>query len=130
MPHPRTGQPTDYEEVWIDEPAMGGGLAGGEVAAAGGAVVAVVLTLQDDENRARGMVVRVGQFCQGVLRAGDAFACERWEWTAGQGRGWRRAARVGDLFLPCGLAMEEGKIRLGGSVRFGDFKWTVVELVD
>lgn len=121
MVNPINGRPTDYEEVWKDVPLT-------STNREGGTIYVVVLVLLDEEHRARGMVVRVGQFCQGVLRVGEGFACERWEWRWEDG--WTRRARIGDLFLPCGAAMEEGKLRVGGCVKYGEYEWRVIELVD
>ena len=134
---PRTGEVTEYEESWWDVPAMAvesGDEAGGELRAN------VVLLLQDDEHRARGMVVRVGQFCQGFVRVGERFALERWEWKDGgeesarrdkdqaRARGWKRAVRVGDWWLPCGAALREDLLKVGGEVKHQDMVWKVVEL--
>lgn len=133
MINPETGQMTDYEEVWVDVDstdtttttsvrADGHGEAedGGS-----GRKVCTVLMLEDEEHSARGMVIRVGQFCQGVLRVGDGFCLERWEWAANTG--WKRQVRMGDLFLPCGVTFETDRLRLGGEVKFGEFVWRVVE---
>ena len=119
---PETGKVITYEECWKDV----------EIKAVNGAPgldskVCVVLQLHDDAHEARGMVVRLGQYVQGVIRVGDHFALERWEWK-GASEGWKRLVRIEDYFLPCNVAMEEEKIRLGGEVKFGEFVWKVVEL--
>lgn len=122
MVNPATGQMTQYEECWKDiapkpikdkdKPSK----------------MCVVLQLQDDAHKARGMVVRVGQYCQGFMRVGEKMALERWGWT-GAGK-WQRLIRMGDLFLPCGPAMENEYLKFGGEVTFGDYVWKVVELSD
>lgn len=61
--------------------------------------VSVVLRNEDVAKRSRGMAVRVGHLCQGVVRVGDEFALERWEWNSESG--WRRSAVHGRLSLPC-----------------------------
>nr|POF03869.1 hypothetical protein CFP56_21625 [Quercus suber] len=120
MVDPTTGRMTDYEEVWTD--VVASKTLGGK-----GTVTVVVLRLCDENAKAKGMVVRVGQFVQGVVRVQEEFACERWEWEESQG--WKRKARVGDLFLPCGAAIEACKITLGGKVKYGAFVWEIIELI-
>ena len=118
MVDPATGRMTEYEECWRDvEP-----IAINEE----GKRVCVVLRLHDDANKARGMVVRVGQFCQGFLRVGKDMALERWAWD--KESGWRRQTRMGDMWLPCGVAGDEDKLKKDGEVTFGDFVWKVIEL--
>ena len=73
------------------------------------------------------MVVRVGQFVQGVIRVGEFFALERWSWKDGELEGWKLDVRIGDMFLPCGVCMEEGMLDVGGEVEFGTYEWRVVE---
>ncbi len=43
----------------------------------------VVMHAIDYEHNVYGIIVRVGHLCQGVLRAGQRFAAERWEGTQG-----------------------------------------------
>ena len=123
---PETGKVKEYEEMWADVEALAVGHAGEK--GGDGLKACVVLQLQDDEHKARGVVVRVGQFCQGVLRVGEQFCLERWEWKGKEEGGWKRLARIGDLWVPCGVATEEGKLKMDGEVKFGDFAWKVVEL--
>lgn len=118
MTNPATGEATDYEEIWLDAPVLSTGKGEGKLCA--------VLVLEDGEHEARGMVVRVGQFCQGVLRVGEGFTLERWEWR--EEGGWRREVRMGDLWVPCGVLLEGERVAVGGEVRFGEFVWKVVEV--
>ncbi|KAF7195456.1 hypothetical protein HII31_03348, partial [Pseudocercospora fuligena] len=112
MLKPITSKIESYEEMWRDiRPSAG----------------VAVLQLHDDEASTRGMVVRVGNFCQGVVRQGEKFALERWEWE-GDKEGWKRQARMGDLWMPCGVATEREKLVMGGKVKFGEDVWEVVEL--
>ncbi|PIA98029.1 hypothetical protein CB0940_06438 [Cercospora beticola] len=132
MPDPETGKLVRYEEMWRDIEAS----SCGEKNAASG-VKCVVLQMYcetggEEKDRARGMVIRLGQFCQGVVRVGEAFALERWAWKEGEekvGGGWKREVRMGDLFLPCGVAMEHfERLKVGGKVTYEGFEWSVVEL--
>ncbi|RMY73900.1 hypothetical protein D0862_14213, partial [Hortaea werneckii] len=149
MVNPETGRLTEYEEIWRDVEAVaisdredGEGVVGGdedeeddEVEEVGTAEegeeeeekVSAVLILDEPEQRARGMVIRIGQYCQGVLRVKGEFSLERWEWM-GEEKGWERKVRMGSLFLPCGPAMDVLGMEVGSQVRHGDFRWEVVEL--
>ncbi|EME41250.1 hypothetical protein DOTSEDRAFT_81620 [Dothistroma septosporum NZE10] len=116
MANPTTGKVTEYEELWSDEEI--------ESQRDDGKIESVALTLESD--RAQGMVIRVGQYCQGVLRVGEHhFVVERWAWE--KRNGWRRDVRMGDLFVPCGVAIESRDLVIGGKVTFGDYEWAVVE---
>jgi hypothetical protein len=121
MVNPATGQMTPYEECWKDiEPIRIREQAKG---------VCVVLQLHDDANKARGVVVRVGQCCQGLIRVGEHMALERWVWSHEETKGWTRKFRMGDdLWLPCGVALEEDKLKKDGEVTYGAYVWNVVEL--
>lgn len=125
MTNPATGKLTDYEEMWVDvEPVATASALNGETDTK---KASVVLMLEDDQRQTRGMVVRVGQYCQGVLRAGGDFSLERWEWTK-NGEGWTRRARMGSNFLPCDAATDEGQLQVGKEVQSGDYLWKVIEL--
>ena len=43
----------------------------------------IVLCYKDPSYQARGMVIRVGDHCQGILRIGDHITAERWQWYPG-----------------------------------------------
>lgn len=89
-----------------------------------------VLVLHDDEHQARGMAIQLGQFCQAFLRIGEHLAVERWIWN--QSSGWTREVRMGGFWLPCGVMTggAEKVPEVGGTVRFGDYLWTIVEKGD
>ncbi|KAK1815133.1 hypothetical protein LTR12_010472 [Friedmanniomyces endolithicus] len=123
---PETGVVSEYEELWWEAPVkiVESGEGGDE-----GTNCCVVLRLQVDEHEARGLVVRVGQYVEGVLRVGESFSLERWEWKGnGKGEGWQRLVRMGDLWLPCGPAMDEKRLKEGGEVKYGEYVWEVIEL--
>jgi hypothetical protein len=93
-------------------------------------VACCVLQHENDARQSRGTVIRVGQFCQGVLRVGDEFAAERWEWTE-QG-GWRKVFASGSskLNMPCDVAchLAVRKLRVGNEVVYGPGEiWQCVE---
>jgi hypothetical protein len=93
-------------------------------------LVSCVLQHENAARLSRGTIVRVGQFCQGVLRVGDDFAAERWEWTE-QG-GWRKVFASGSksLNMPCDVAchLAVRMLRVGNGVAYGpDETWQCVE---
>lgn len=145
--YPETGAVTEYEELWADVPVEKTGL--------DKKYVSVVLQLQDDARRVRGMVVRVGGWCQGLLKIGEEITLERWMWvseetgkvagvgTTGGGReeaavvdvssskrhpgDWKRVVRLGIRFLPCAVAFDPSMATVGKVVEAGDSSWKVIE---
>lgn len=123
MINPDTGRMTQYEERWKDVEPTSTDMGEGDKE---DRKVCVVFQLHDDDHKARGVVVRVGQCCQGVLRVGDDFSLERWQWK--KGGGWKREVRIGDLWLPCGPILEGERLRLGGEMKYGEYLWEVIEM--
>jgi hypothetical protein len=82
-----TGTVSEYEELWADIPVEKTGLDGKRAS--------VVLQLQDDARKARGMVVRVGGCCQGLLKIKEEITLERWKWVPGKEGTMDSAATTG-----------------------------------
>ncbi|KAK0620051.1 hypothetical protein B0T14DRAFT_537645 [Immersiella caudata] len=129
MVNPATGKQTDYEELWVSEdtrsvPAFA---SGGSIV--DGPAICVVLEMQRDEEGRRGMVVRLGQYCQGLVRTGAGQAditIERLKWDAETG--WVKQVRIGDAELPTDFATHLAHEAVQGDVvRVGGDAWTVVE---
>jgi hypothetical protein len=114
--HPNVGAVRSHEEMWEDEAIL----------PVSGSRICVVLRLQDDSNCARGLVVRLGQYVQGIMVVGEEVTAERWEWS--EEGGWAREKRVGKHMLPCGVAMREDVMCVGGEIRSGEAKWAVEEV--
>jgi len=122
MVNPATGLMTDYEELWTDlEPSS---------TEKRQERWSVVLILDDEASGTKGMVIRVGEYVQGIIKVNRQITVERWAWEDGKdgAKAWTRMVRLGDYFLPCSLGFYPEKIALGGEVAFGDFKWVVSEL--
>ncbi|KAL8373933.1 hypothetical protein RB599_000906 [Gaeumannomyces hyphopodioides] len=126
MVNPATGVEADYEELWADEaptaipsPSGGGGGTGGPRC--------VVLRMEDAGRGARGMVVLLGRHCQGLIRIGEELGAERWQWK--EDEGWRAAARIGTIPVPCEqtLGCLSDLLEVGKELRDGDNVWEVVE---
>ncbi|KAF2712224.1 hypothetical protein K504DRAFT_373322 [Pleomassaria siparia CBS 279.74] len=115
------GRNTSYEEMWSDV----------DIAPCGNEdmAVIVVLRIQKDASNIRGVIVRVGQYCQGLLKHGDTTTAERWEFDETGGK-WKRTVKIGSLFLPCAAAFKPEDLAVGAKVSFTDYHWFVEELVE
>lgn len=131
----RGGEFAPYEAVWRVLPAA--------------PRVSVVMVLREG----RGMVVRVGGWCQGMVKgAGGEVTAERWK--RAESAKWERVHRVGKEVLPCAVACMdrdedneadewqggrywreavemgvafEKVVAVGDLVKFGCREWEVVE---
>lgn len=120
MVNPETGLETDYEEIWVDEePRPVPSDLGKQV---------VVLDFQGRDESQRGRVVKVGRFCQGLLRDGDAITAERWEWQ--ESKGWWRSKKMGHGDdLPCEKVLRDWDGSEGATFKHDGRTWTVIEAV-
>lgn len=126
MIYPPTGRETDYEEVWRSEPAQTVPSPFGDASGA----VCVVLRLGEDDDASqtrRGMVVRLGHYCQAIVRKGDSardVTAERWAWDGE----WARKVKIGTAGTPTDFAIHFGhEATVGDEVKVGGDVWTVVE---
>ncbi|KAL8639216.1 MAG: hypothetical protein Q9228_003730 [Teloschistes exilis] len=111
-----TGMVEEYEELWTEMALATPGLHEGNVC--------VVLRAEEDDGGTRGMMIRIGGWCQGVLKAGEKITLERWCWEEGT---WKRVVRLGDGKLPCKDVVQQGKCEEGEEVRCEGLEWRVVE---
>jgi hypothetical protein len=134
--HPHLGAVAGHEELWRDVEARS--------TEASGIKRCVVLRCRDKKRGVRGVVVRVGQFCQGILMVGGECTTERWEGDVAaekvEGKGkekvvekeekamWKRTARSGPSFLPCSVTWRNDAVVLGAKVAFSGFEWVVEEV--
>lgn len=119
MVNPATGNETDYEELWRD------GAAENVPALAKW----TVLRIQDDFQQKRGMFVQLGQYAQAILRMGNIFTAERWEWDSSQSK-WVGAFRVGDdeaFPLDDLLSTSQEVHHVGEEVEVWSGTWSVLE---
>lgn len=129
--NPRTGEMWSYEEFWTDLAIEGTPLKW-----------SVVLRLDAPEHAVRGVVIRLGRFCQGVVMKAGYVSVERWEWEEakgceveeegkkeGDGGSWRRTVKIGDQFLPCATTFRPEMLKEGGTVKYGDYLWVCEEKV-
>lgn len=124
---PVTGVKRKYEELWGDVPVQA--FEGDNEER-----VSLVLKVDDREHNARGLVVRVGQYCQGILQVGDQLLLERWEWNnladeaePGHQGSWRCKVRMGDGSLPCNQVLNVKGYLHGAIIRSAGLEWRVIE---
>ncbi|KAF2133444.1 hypothetical protein P153DRAFT_332231 [Dothidotthia symphoricarpi CBS 119687] len=114
-----------HEEMWRDVSTLSTNSTGSKIC--------VVLRCHADAAGVRGVIVRVGQFCQGIVMKGEQVTAERWEFDfEGEGKeetgNWKRIGKVGDLFLPCAVAFRPEILKQGGRVKYWDFEWVVEDV--
>ncbi|KAJ8454983.1 hypothetical protein ONZ51_g12708 [Trametes cubensis] len=110
MRRPDTGEIREYEEAWKAVPVVPGG-GGGPRPLKGDKRVSVWLEMQDTATDRRGSIVRVGQYCQGIVRDGSKISVQRWMWTDGT---WAKVGQIGDFDIPCNVTwstLDEGEAR-------------------
>ncbi|KAI8937314.1 hypothetical protein NX059_006521 [Plenodomus lindquistii] len=144
--HPGLGRLSGHEEMWRDVPVTVVPETQGVAGEGEGKKVSVALRCEDSRAGVRGLVVRVGQFCQGIVMKGSEVTVERWEFDGdeagdddkgadeGEGEqegrvgGWKRTARIGTAFLPCSATFRPRVLAVGGVVRYREFGWDVEEV--
>lgn len=122
---PETGEEYSYEELWTDLPLNT--LGTGEKAR-----VCTVLRTTEAETQRRGIVIRIGGWCQGILKKRDEVSVERWqlgERGASSGNdGWNRIVKIGIDELPCGKILNTENPREGQQINYAGISWAVVEV--
>ena len=136
------GEKEKYEELWKDLPIEAAGRKGNKQC----------VVLKAEGEGGKGLVVKIGGWCQGILRGKGGLTVERWESkpkVEGEAKGgveeetrtrndWVRTFKAGKGVLPCGdvCAHTDGKLGLNhkkvyGEGDYADYKdgleWKVVE---
>ncbi|KAH9925364.1 uncharacterized protein BXZ73DRAFT_91102 [Epithele typhae] len=104
MLHPASGEVRAYEEAWRSSTV----------------VLGQGWTARIGRGGAKGMVVRVGQSCQGIVRIGDVVCAERWAWS--EEHAWTRTVRVGSFAFPCDSTWSDG-LREGDVIVRNGVSW-------
>ena len=86
MTNPDTGGAMNYEELWQDLDASA---VGEEKERA-----CFVLRMEEPLKQARGMVVRIGEWIQGIARMGPQMTVVRWQYSGMEVRSHRRSLTV------------------------------------
>lgn len=131
---PVSGEVTKYEELWKDLPV--------EPSGSNQERDCIVLHTVDDERRLQGVVIKIGKWCQGIMKARGALAVERWSANSGpygayigesetrssQPGEWVRTFRVGQQSLPCEALCRGTPVAKGDKTfKFDDIEWQVLE---
>lgn len=123
MLNPATSQEQDYEELWAEESIAMTGNPPSKLSV-------VMVARQSAQVDPIGVVIRLGGYCQGVLRVADRFVVERWLWSD-KFRTWKRVVRIGSGELPCSIACNEVEtLKEGSTVKAteGGHVWSVEEM--
>lgn len=104
MVNPKTGRMEKYEESWADIRPLG---------------EKVGWVVKAQGQGARGMMIRIGGFVQGVLRRGSDVGIKRWRYAVGDD-GWDEIVGIGVCDIPAELLetfsnMEEGGKFMGSN---------------
>ncbi|MCJ1392015.1 hypothetical protein MMC18_004882 [Xylographa bjoerkii] len=113
-----TGEVKKYEELWHD---VGVQLVGQEKDH-----FSVVLKADNQDHNTKGLIVCVGNWCQGILKVGEDTTVERWQWS--QGEHWQLVAKLGQKSLVCAATFARPSLELGKVIRHLDLDWKVIEL--
>ena len=142
---PVTGEETEYEELWHDL----------QVEAIGKKdnCSSLVMRADEPERNISGMAIKVGGWCEGILKVGDELTIERWEWKPTDRASdaasteaikepertrndWIRSFKIGKGTLPCKniCSHTSGKFGLKAVLKSitdvewnSDIEWKVVE---
>lgn len=117
--HPVTGLQCEYEELWMDLEVK---VVGEEEQR-----VSIVLKFEDTDGVTKGLIVRVGSWCQGILKADGKITIERWECNSKDSKipEWSLVARIGDGALPCSATFN--RVPHDSGVQYCNLQWKVVE---
>ncbi|KAL8895634.1 MAG: hypothetical protein Q9207_008083 [Kuettlingeria erythrocarpa] len=122
---PITGQRVYYEELWEEVPTE-------NLAFGNNPRTCTVLRTEDLEKMSRGMIIRLGDYCQGILKKEGEVTVERWEYhfndtSSNQGK-WYKAATVGNDEMPCDELLGFKPPREGQQINRAGTMWDVIEV--
>jgi hypothetical protein len=94
-------------------------------------IVMELKTKAEDSNGSRGMAIRVGDYCQGIVQDEQIFRLERWELNGDQ---WVKDQRSNTLnleenILPCEWMISQGG-KLGDCHAVDGRNWQITELLE
>jgi len=116
---PVTGLQTEYEELWGDLDV--------EKVGEEKERISIVLKVENQESHTRGLVVRVGDWCQGIMKSGGVLNIERWHCMKTQNT-WERVVKIGSSDLPCVAACNNEMTSEKGTVVSNGLLWNVIEV--
>jgi hypothetical protein len=128
MVNPGSGVEEDYEELWSDQAIEKPPSWTDE-----GRLSCVVFKCEAEGFK--GSIVRLGSYCQGVLRVGDGFCAERWKVASGEDVGkdegkWIPLAKAGEGSVGCEgvLDLDDRSVTVGRGFMVDGKEWKVTEV--
>ena len=129
MVNPETGEMSHYEEMWESVEA--------HATDADTNKWCLVAAATAEEHKARGTLIRVGQFIQCLLIVDDEVNVERWVYAGagdsqtgdGDPKGWARTIKLGPRALPCARFFRAAECKEGEPLEDAAqlWTWTVTE---
>ena len=136
---PDTGKIKEYEELWRD---LKIDLVDQEIEH-----ISTVLKAENVKTSAKGMVIRIGGWCQGILKVGNDLTIERWCWTKLESEQvqklsstqtsmiqqetisgkWEKLWKLGNGSLPCAATFKVTTLKENTTIQAGDLEWKVIE---
>ena len=142
---PVTGEKSEYEELWRDLEVEAFGKKHNRSS--------LVMRADEAEKNLSGMAIKIGGWCEGIMKVENELTVERWEWKPtdcainvstteaskekGQTRNdWIRTFRTGQGSLPCKMmcSRTEGKFGLSTVLKCStdddwknEIEWKMVE---
>lgn len=107
---PESGESTDFEVLWAPIATIPYEVPGGPTS--------VVFKFQDRAEGGKGLVVRVGNWCQGLLKVGGQTTIERWVWD---GQPKRKVPETEAKEMPYRIVLEDHHFEDNKDVG-GDYK--------
>jgi hypothetical protein len=121
MVNPAKGVVEKYEECWVDLSTR--------VIPPEKEFISWVMKCEDVERETKGMVIRIGEYIQGMLRKGDDISIGRWIWS--EEDGWRKAVDIGGFgtVVPSEVLRIDADVRLGDKRKGGEgLEWKCIEV--
>lgn len=136
---PVTGEEIEYEELWHDLHVEAFGKKDNRSS--------LVMKAHEPERNIRGMAIKIGGWCEGILKVEDELTVERWEWKPTEcdsnvactesskeeertRNDWIRTIKIGQGTLPCKeiCSRSYGKFGLNAVLKSTtDIDWKVAE---
>jgi hypothetical protein len=108
MVNPAKGVVEKYEECWVDLSPR--------AIPPEKEFISWVMKCEDAERGVKGMVIRIGEHIQGVLRRGDEISVGRWKWR--EEEGWKKPVDIGNF----GTEIPSEVLRLDADMKLGEKK--------
>ena len=135
---PVTGSVSPYEELWRDLPL--------ERSVHALPLLCIVAYAEGTADSMAGMVVRIGAWCQGMIKSRDGMTVERWQVGPTKDleqdvkhddsaktqdvvrEDWKRLFKIGSQELPCQEMCKASQLSdIADSIMYGEVRWDIIE---